>query len=93
VVGRTLRYVREQFAFLLVLLVLIVSLVYLTFATGRWGRTAGGVAVAVLLAGVFRAVLPDGRVGMLAVRGRIVDSISFLVLGALILVVDIRLHA
>jgi hypothetical protein len=87
-----LRYVREQFAFLLVLLVLAAALLYLVADSGRWGRSAGGVAVAVLLAGVLRLVLPGDRVGLLAIRGRIVDAVSFLVLGAVILGIDIRLH-
>jgi hypothetical protein len=92
VFGRVLRYVREQFAFLLVLALLVASLLYLTVDSGRWGRASGGVAVAVLLAGVFRLVLPGDRAGLLAIRGRVVDSVTFLVLGAVILGIDVRLH-
>jgi hypothetical protein len=46
----------------------------------------------VLLAGLFRATLPTPRTGMLAVRGRWLDSLTYFALGGLILVVDIRLH-
>jgi hypothetical protein len=53
---------------------------------------SGVVAVAVLLAGLLRAVLPTPRAGLLAVRGRWVDTVLYLVLGGLILGLDIRLH-
>jgi hypothetical protein len=48
--------------------------------------------VAVLLAGLLRAALPTSRIGLLAVRSRWADSVSYLVLGGVILAVDIRLH-
>ena len=81
-----------QVAFLTVLAVMLVAFVYLIVAPGRWGRGSGIVAVAVLLAGVLRAVLPTPRVGLLAVRARWVDTVLYLVLGGLILGLDIRLH-
>jgi hypothetical protein len=92
VLGRAARWIREQIAFLLVLAILIAAFVYLIIQPGRWGRGAGVVSVAVLSAGLLRLLLPSDRVGMLAVRGRIVDTVCFLLLGGLILAVDIRLH-
>jgi Protein of unknown function (DUF3017) len=46
----------------------------------------------VLLAGVLRGALPTRWIGLLAVRARWVDTVSYLLLGGLILAVDIRLH-
>ena len=92
VLGRVGRWVVEQLPFLIVLVVLASAFGYLIIDPGRWSRVTGLVAVAVLLAGLARLVFPTERVGMLAVRGRILDTLSFLVLGGLILAVDIRLH-
>jgi Protein of unknown function (DUF3017) len=92
VLRRSLRWMEEQSAFLAVLLVLATAFIYLIVEPGRWGRGSGVVAVAVLLAGLLRTTLPTPRAGMLAVRGRWLDSLAYLALGGLILVVDIRLH-
>jgi hypothetical protein len=92
VLGRVLRWLTEQAAFLAVLVVLAAAFGYLIVEPGRWGRGSGVVAVAVLLAAVLRTVLPSGRVGLLAVRARWVDVLLYVVLGGVILAVDIRLH-
>jgi hypothetical protein len=92
VLGRALRWIVEQSAFLAVLVVLAAAFLYLIVDPGRWGRGSGGVSVAVLLAGLLRATLPTSRIGLLAVRARWVDTLSYLALGGLILAVDIRLH-
>jgi hypothetical protein len=92
VLARVLHWIAVQFAFLMVLVVLGAAFCYLLVEPGRWGRGSGVVAVAVLLAGVLRASLPAGRVGMLAVRSRWVDAACYLALGGAILAVDIRLH-
>lgn len=89
---RGLRWVREQVAFLAVLITLAAALLYLLVEPGRWGRTSGGIAVALFLAGVIRAASPSRLVGMLAIRSRVIDSITYLVLGGLILAIDVRLH-
>ena len=91
--NRTRQWIAAQFAFLTVVLVLAAAFGYLLVEPGRWGRTSGIVAVAVLLAGVLRAILPASRVGMLAVRSRVFDAACFLALGGAILAVDLRLHA
>ena len=90
---RALRWISDQFAFLAVLVVLAVAFGYLLLEPGRWGRTSGIVAVAVLVAGGLRAALPASRVGMLAVRSRWFDAACYLALGGVILAVDLRLHA
>jgi hypothetical protein len=93
VFDRAMRWISEQAAFLTVLAVLAAAFLYLIVQPGRWGRGSGVVAVSVMLAGLFRATLPTSRAGMLVVRSRVVDTVAYLVLGAVILSVDIRLHA
>ena len=90
---RSARWIRDQLAFLAVLAVLAAAFGYLVVESGRWGRMSGGVAVALLLAGVLRGALPTRLVGMLAIRGRTVDTVTFLLLGGLVLAIDIRLHS
>jgi hypothetical protein len=86
------RWLRDELPFTVVALVLVVSVLYLVVEPGHWGRSSGGVAVALLLAGVFRAVLPSRYAGLLTVRGRVADSVTCLVLGTAILVMVVRLH-
>lgn len=84
-------WIREQAAFLLVLLVLLGSFCYLIAAPEHPIRGALGIALAALLAAALRLVLPGGAVGLLAVRGRVVDIVIYVVLGALIVASSIRL--
>lgn len=83
---------RAQAPFLLVLALLIAALCYLVITPGHWRRGTGVIAVAMFVAAALRASLRTPSAGMLAVRGRWQDAITYLVLGGLILVVDIRLH-
>ncbi len=92
VLGRAWLWVREQVAFLLVLVVLLGALAYLLVEPGRWGRATVGAASALLLGGLVRLVLPSARAGLLAVRGRMFDTVCYLVLGGVLLAVEIRLH-
>jgi hypothetical protein len=87
-----MRWIGDQAAFLVVLAALASAFVYLVIDPGRWGRGSAVVAVAVLLAAVLRGALPTRWIGLLAVRARWVDTVSYLLLGGLILAVDIRLH-
>jgi hypothetical protein len=93
VLGRALRWTGEQLAFLLVLGVLAAGFAYLVFDASQWRPAALLVAVAVLVAGALRAVLPTRRVGLLAVRARWIDTVLYLALGGVILALDLRLHA
>ena len=89
--GRAARWTVEQAAFLTVLLGLAAAFVFLLAESGRWRASTGAMAVVLLYAGGLRLVLPTSRAGLLAVRGRVVDTISCLLLGGVILAVDIRL--
>ncbi|HKC28594.1 MAG TPA: DUF3017 domain-containing protein [Jatrophihabitans sp.] len=82
----------EQIPFVAVLLVLAGAFIALIFAPRHWSRVSGVMGVALLLAGVLRAVVPPRRVGMLAVRARWIDVATYLAVGVAILAVDIRLH-
>jgi hypothetical protein len=89
---RIWRWIVEELAFLVVLCLLVAAFGYLIVEPGHWERGTGAVSVAVLVAGVLRGVLPNGRAGLLAVRSRWIDAACYLALGGAILAVDIRLH-
>ena len=89
---RVRQWVGEQLAFLVVLVVLGAAFAYLLVEPDEWRPGSGVIAGAVLFAGVLRAVLPSDRVGMLAVRLRLIDTVVYLALGGLILAVDIRMQ-
>jgi hypothetical protein len=91
--GRAWLWVREQFAFLAVLVVLVATFLYALVAPHRTGRASVGIATAMLLAALLRAVLPTPRAGLLVVRNRVFDAACYLVLGVVVLVVEVRLHA
>lgn len=85
-------WIREQFAFLVVLAVAASAFVNLLVEPGRTGRSTGAIVVALLLAGALRLVLPSVRAGMLAVRGRVFDALCYLAMGGALLVLEIRLR-
>jgi hypothetical protein len=89
---RTGRRIRNQAPFLLVLLILAIAVAYLTIWPGHWRRGTGILAGDLVLAGLLRLLLPGHYAGLLAVRGRWRDALCFFALGAVILVVEIRLH-
>lgn len=92
VLGRAWRWVQEQSAFLLVLAILLAAFCYLVANPAQWRPATGIIAVSAVVAGLLRLVLPSGRAGQLAVRGRIFDVACYLVMGVAMLAVDIRLH-
>ena len=90
--SRAALWAREQAPFLLVVAAVGFAVLYLLVQPGHWVRGTLVIAGAVLVGGVLRLVLPASRAGLLAVRGRVVDTVVYLVLGVLILTVDLRLH-
>jgi hypothetical protein len=82
---------RGQAPMLAVLVVIVAAVAYLLIDPDRWRKGVGVIATALLLAGLLRAVLPTPMAGLLVVRGRKFDTLCYLVLGAAILIVDIRL--
>jgi Protein of unknown function (DUF3017) len=80
-------FLKREWALGLVLAVLAVGL--LTVAFGYWRRGTEYVGVAVVLAMTLRLVLPTHAVGMLAVRGRIFDAVTMLLIGGAVVVLSI----
>lgn len=80
---------RSQVAFVLVLVVLAVGVVRIGLYHWREGAVLVGGALA--LAGFFRAVLPARIIGLLAVRGRLIDVLSYAALAGLMLFVALTL--
>lgn len=86
------RRARAQAPLLAVLAIVLGAFVYLTVWPGHWRRGPAMIGIAMLLAGVLRLILPRHYAGLLASRGRWLDSFCFLALGAAILIIDIRLR-
>jgi hypothetical protein len=76
-------------AFALVLVIAAVGMIRIGLY--HWREGAVLIGGALVLAGFCRAVLPTRTVGLLAVRGRVIDVLSYLALAALILFVAITL--
>jgi len=73
----------EQAPFLLVMLLVVIA--GLRIAQYHWRQGAAIIGGALLVAAILRGVLPGVRAGLLAVRGRPVDVLSYAGLGVLIL--------
>jgi hypothetical protein len=80
---------RSHLAFSLVLVVAAVGMVRIGLY--HWREGAVLIGGALLLAALFRAVLPPRRAGLLVVRGRPIDVLSYTGLAALILFVALTL--
>jgi hypothetical protein len=86
------RRARAQAPFLVVVALIVAAVVYLTVEPGHWVRGTAAIAIAMLLGGALRLLLPESRIGLLRVRGRWWDSFCYLALGVVILVADLRLR-
>jgi Na+/H+ antiporter NhaD/arsenite permease-like protein len=86
------RRARAQAPFLLVLALLVVGVVYMAISPGHWRRGTGAIAGALLLAAIFRVLVPPAHIGLLAIRGKYWDTLCFALLGLLIFAVDMRLQ-
>ena len=89
---RAARWIREQVCFLSVLAVMAAGFGYLLYGHGHWLRSTAVMGVSLVLAAVLRATVPPARVGLLQVRARWIDTVLYLALGVLVLVMDLRLH-
>jgi Protein of unknown function (DUF3017) len=92
VLTRARRWLAAEAAFVVVLAVLATAFIYLLVAGEHWRRGVGLVTVALVVAAVLRATLPDHRAGMLAVRTRWFDALCYAALGVVILVAAIRVR-
>jgi hypothetical protein len=71
--------------------ILLAAVIYLAVAAGHWRRGCGVIALALLVAGSLRLVLPTPRGGLLEIRARWWDVVCYWAFGVAILVVAIRL--
>lgn len=91
--GRVDRLLRTELPFVLVIAAFLAAVIVLLAAPGTWRPATVIMGVALVGAALARLVLPRELAGLLAVRrSRGWDVLSYLVLGAVILGVDIRVH-
>jgi hypothetical protein len=63
----------------------------LRILTQHWREGAALLAAAMLVAAVLRVLLPDDRVGLLAVRSRVIDAAIYVGLGLVTLVLAVTI--
>ncbi|SFW44938.1 DUF3017 domain-containing protein [Amycolatopsis australiensis] len=81
------RFAQLPFAVVL----LVVAVAALRIVQYHWREGAALIGAALLLAGVLRAVLPAARAGLLAIRGKVVDVVTYTALAAGILYVALTI--
>ncbi|MDX3195639.1 DUF3017 domain-containing protein [Streptomyces sp. MN03-5084-2B] len=81
------RFAQLPFAVVL----LVVAVAALRIFQYHWREGAALIGAALLLAAVLRAVLPAARAGLLAIRGKIVDVVTFTSLAAAVLYVALTI--
>jgi hypothetical protein len=82
--------VKAQIPFSLVMVVVAIGLVRIALYHWREGTVLIGGAL--LLAAALRALLSDGRIGMVAIRGRGVDVLLYGCLGLAVLAVALTIQ-
>lgn len=81
--------VRAQAPLVAVLMVVVIAFVRIGFQHWREGTT--GLGVALLLAAVLRACLTDRTAGLLAVRPRRIDVVTYTVFGLVVILVSLTI--
>ncbi|WIY03643.1 DUF3017 domain-containing protein [Amycolatopsis mongoliensis] len=85
--GRQARFAQLPFAVVL----LVVAVAALRIVQYHWREGAALIGAALLLAAVLRAVLPTARAGLLAIRGKVVDIVTYTGLAAAVLYVALTI--
>jgi DUF3017 family protein len=80
---------RAQLPFAVVMLIVTVGIVRIVMYHWREGTTEIGLAL--LLAALLRAMLPDRRAGLLAVRKRKVDVLLYAAFAAMIMFISLTI--
>jgi len=70
---------------------LVVAVAALRIFQYHWREGAALIGAALLLAAVLRAVLPTARAGLLAIRGKVVDIVTYTGLAAAVLYVALTI--
>jgi hypothetical protein len=81
------RFAQLPFAVVL----LVVAVAALRIFQYHWREGAALIGAALLLAAVLRAVLPTPRAGLLAIRGKLVDVVTFTSLAVAVLYVALTI--
>jgi Protein of unknown function (DUF3017) len=89
--NRAFRAARRDIPFLLVLAVLVAGFVYVRIAPQHWLRGVLVIGGDVIAAGLLRLFLPARRAGLLVVRSRAFDTITYLGLGVLVITFGVAL--
>jgi hypothetical protein len=84
---RQARFTQLPFAVVL----LVVAVAALRIVQYHWREGTALIGAALLLAGVLRAVLPTERAGLLAIRGKVVDIVTYVGLAAAVLYVALTI--
>lgn len=71
---------------------LIVAIGMVRVLTQHWRQGAVLIGGALLVAALFRAVIPDDRIGLLAVRGRSIDVLCYAGFAVLIMVIAVLIE-
>ena len=80
---------RAQLPFAVVMFVVVIGIVRIVMYHWREGTTEIGVAL--LLASFLRAVLPDRKAGLLAVRKRKVDVLLYAAFGVMMIYISLSI--
>ncbi len=86
------RWLRDELPFVLVVVLVVCGAGVLALSPDRWRPGVSLMASAMFIAAGLRLVLPQHRVGALAVRNRWFDVLCYLAIGVVIVAVAIRLH-
>lgn len=86
---RWARFVRSHLPMVVVTLVVIAAVVLVL--ADRWRKGALVFGVATLIAGGFRLLLPEARVGLLAVRSRTFDVAALGTVGAVVVLLAVTI--
>jgi len=78
---RLRRAVRDEVPFVSVVLIVAVGFLYALASSGHWLRGVTVMAVGMVVGAFLRTVLPNGKAGLLVVRGRLFDAVCYLSLG------------
>ncbi len=85
--SRKSRFTQLPFAAVL----LVVAVAALRIVQYHWREGAALIGAALLLAAVLRAVLPTAKAGLLAIRGKVVDIVTYTGLAAAVLYVALTI--
>jgi hypothetical protein len=79
--SRLQRAARDEAPFVSVVLIVGLGFCYVLVSHGHWLRGVAVMAFGMVVGGLLRAALPDGRAGLLVVRGRLFDTLCYVSLG------------